>query len=58
LYLESFLGAKEDQPPKLTSENETSYRKEIPLGVLTKTYLDAIKVVQELGFAFIWIDSL
>jgi hypothetical protein len=51
-------GSRDNPPPKLTKDNEMLYQDRIPLEDLSKTFRDAIKVVQNLGLRYIWIDSL
>jgi hypothetical protein len=43
---------------KLESSNIDSFRQCIPLGSLSSTFLDAIRVTRALGVRYLWIDSL
>lgn len=42
----------------LTQGNEGQFRTSIPIGELTKSFQDALYATVELGFRYIWIDSL
>ena len=42
----------------LTERNLPEFRKKIPVKELSNTFQDALYVVVELGFEYIWIDSL
>ncbi|KIM97205.1 hypothetical protein OIDMADRAFT_57839 [Oidiodendron maius Zn] len=42
----------------LTVENMEQMRKSIPIEKLSRVFQDALKVTVELGFKYIWIDSL
>ncbi|RYP65411.1 hypothetical protein DL769_006316 [Monosporascus sp. CRB-8-3] len=42
----------------LESRNLDSFKSGLPMSLLSKTFLDAFTVTRELGFAYIWIDSL
>ncbi|KAH8812172.1 heterokaryon incompatibility protein-domain-containing protein [Xylogone sp. PMI_703] len=42
----------------LTSDNIESFRVEIPLNTLQKTFRDAIQTAKSLGIYYLWIDSL
>ena len=43
---------------KLLSSNTHLYEREIPLQDLTKTFMEAIQLTQNLGFSYLWIDAL
>jgi hypothetical protein len=42
----------------LKKRNHKALQNHIPWGKLSKTFKDAIEIARELGFAYIWIDSL
>ncbi|KAF1982476.1 HET-domain-containing protein [Aulographum hederae CBS 113979] len=42
----------------LTAQNLSQMRKSIPVAKLPRVFQDAMLVTQELGFGYIWIDSL
>lgn len=42
----------------LAKSNIDAFKKEIPREALSRTFRDAIELARELGFGFIWIDSL
>ncbi|KAK3109983.1 hypothetical protein LTR53_016199 [Teratosphaeriaceae sp. CCFEE 6253] len=44
--------------PKTLQATRAQYGVEIPTSVLTKTFRDAIQVTADLGYKYIWIDSL
>lgn len=41
-----------------TTETLSAHRKQIPLAGLTKTFRDAVIITRNLGFWYLWIDSL
>lgn len=43
---------------ELKSSNLDSFKERIPMETLSTTFLDAIKVTRDLGFRYLWIDSL
>lgn len=43
---------------KLTTQNHDDLLDSIPLGSLSQTFRDALTVTAELGFQYLWIDSL
>jgi hypothetical protein len=43
---------------RLTGENISELHHDIPLSSLPKTFLEAIQITMELGFNYLWIDSL
>ncbi|KAK7720881.1 hypothetical protein SLS63_009664 [Diaporthe eres] len=43
---------------KLTKDNLDGYCRAIPYSALTKTFKDAFKICQNLGFRYIWVDAL
>ncbi len=43
---------------RTTTETLSDYRKSIPLDVVAKTIRDALVITKELGYRYIWIDSL
>ncbi|KAH7110580.1 heterokaryon incompatibility protein-domain-containing protein [Dendryphion nanum] len=47
------------KPPICTKkQNLSAHQKEIPLCSLPKTFYDAVRITQLLGFRYLWIDSL
>lgn len=42
----------------LTTTNFEAFRNSIPLKDISKTFLDAVFVASELGFQYLWVDSL
>jgi len=42
----------------LTSANLESFRQQVPIEAITKTFSDAIHIARALGFCYLWIDSL
>lgn len=44
--------------PTLTSASLDEFRKTIPAESLPKTFQDAIAIARDLGFTYLWIDSL
>lgn len=57
-YLTLYYCWGEYNTTTLTKENLTSFHQEIQLDSLPKTIQDAIYVAQQLGFGFLWVDSL
>ncbi|KAF4638005.1 hypothetical protein G7Y89_g91 [Cudoniella acicularis] len=47
-----------DMPLRLLSSNLQDFCVEIPFDELSANFQDAIKITRELGFRYIWIDSL
>ncbi|KAK0721216.1 heterokaryon incompatibility protein-domain-containing protein [Apiosordaria backusii] len=47
-----------DQKAKLTTSNIDDYKKSIDVGSLDQTIQDAIWVAREVGFRYLWVDSL
>ncbi|KLP22897.1 tol protein [Fusarium fujikuroi] len=43
---------------KLKGENLSQYQNELPLDDMPPTFQDAIEVTRQLGFRYLWIDSL
>ena len=43
---------------RLTTLNIHDFQRELPAGALSRTFLDAFTVTQNLGMRYIWIDSL
>ncbi|KAF5598582.1 heterokaryon incompatibility protein [Fusarium pseudocircinatum] len=43
---------------KLKGENLSQYQKELPVNDMPPTFQDAIEVTRQLGFRYLWIDSL
>ncbi|KAH7254330.1 heterokaryon incompatibility protein-domain-containing protein [Fusarium redolens] len=43
---------------KLKSDNLSRYQKELPVNDMPPTFQDAIEVTRQLGFRYLWIDSL
>ena len=43
---------------KLLKSNLASFKEDIPMSSLTKTFQDAIKLALRFGFHYLWIDSL
>ncbi|KAF5968274.1 hypothetical protein FCOIX_11522 [Fusarium coicis] len=43
---------------KLKGENLSEYQKEIPVNDMPSTFHDTIEVTRQLGFRYLWIDSL
>ncbi|RSL62869.1 hypothetical protein CEP54_005521 [Fusarium duplospermum] len=43
---------------KLKSDNLSQYQKELPVNDMPPTFQDAIEVTRQLGFRYLWIDSL
>ncbi|EEU47173.1 uncharacterized protein NECHADRAFT_77365 [Fusarium vanettenii 77-13-4] len=43
---------------KLKSENLSRYQQELPVNDMPPTFQDAIEVTRQLGFRYLWIDSL
>lgn len=43
---------------KLKSDNLSRYEKELPVNDMPPTFQDAIEVTRQLGFRYLWIDSL
>lgn len=41
-----------------TTETLPAHKKQIPLARLTKTFRDAVIITRNLGFSYLWIDSL
>lgn len=44
--------------PRLLHENIQAWRSNIPWRVLSKTFQEAIKVTEQLGFSYLWTDAL
>lgn len=44
------------KPPATTQESYDKFLKAIPLDILPATFRDAINVVRELGYQYLWID--
>ncbi|KAF5656528.1 hypothetical protein FCIRC_13608 [Fusarium circinatum] len=43
---------------KLKSDSLSQYQKELPVNEMPPTFQDAIEVTRQLGFRYLWIDSL
>ncbi|KAH7380281.1 heterokaryon incompatibility protein-domain-containing protein [Phaeosphaeria sp. MPI-PUGE-AT-0046c] len=43
---------------KLTTQNHDDFLESVPLSALSQTFRDALNVTTELGFQYLWIDSL
>lgn len=43
---------------KLTTGNMKAWEKELPIGILSKTFQDFIQLSRRMGVRYIWIDSL
>lgn len=43
---------------KLTTKNMKGFQAGMPLGVLCKTFQDAVYITLQLGFHYLWIDSM
>ena len=41
-----------------TTENYQKHLQEVPFGAMPRTFQDAVTVTRELGFRYLWIDSL
>jgi hypothetical protein len=46
------------RPLSLTQETFDSFRKDIPISILSKTYQETLQVTAWLGYEHVWIDSL
>ena len=47
-----------EQPLKTTLESLETYCISLPMGSIPKTFCDAMRITGELGFRYLWIDSL
>jgi hypothetical protein len=51
-------GCVDRQPSKLLKRNLAQFKSPIPLELLPRSFIDAIRITKTLGYRFLWIDSL
>lgn len=51
-------GSEEKHPLRTTTDNLKKHISGIPFTTLPKTFQDAIKICREIGYQYLWIDSL
>jgi hypothetical protein len=51
-------GCVDRQPLKLLKRNLAQFKSSIPLELLPRSFIDAIRITKTLGYKLLWIDSL